>query len=332
MKKNRKKYLMKIISLALAVIILLPGMLVKAEDVTNDSTELGTDAVVIDTEADDDVVIEEDDVPYLSLGADLTDEMRSTVLELMGIDEADIGDYNISYVTISEEHKYLDSYISSSAIGKRSLSSVVIVKREKGSGINISTKNINYCTVGMYKNALVTMGIEDADIIVVGPMSISGTAALVGIFKAYTEMTGEEISEESIDTALNELVLTGQLNSTAGADSEQVEAMMAYLKQKVAEGALESEDSISKAIDEACDKFDVTLTNEEKSDLIDLLLKIKDLDLDVDKLLEQAKSIYDNLSKWGIDTSSADGIGAKIGQFFSNIFDSIKNFFANLFS
>ena len=39
----------------------------------------------------------------------------------------------------------------------------------------------------MYKNALVTAGIEDADIIVAGPKNISGTAALVGVFKAYQE-------------------------------------------------------------------------------------------------------------------------------------------------
>ena len=42
-------------------------------------------------------------------------------------------------------------------------SSVLVVKREQGNGINITTKNISYCTVGMYKNALITAGIHSAE-------------------------------------------------------------------------------------------------------------------------------------------------------------------------
>ena len=76
---------------------------------------------------------------------------------------------------------------------------------KKGSGIQISTKNISYCTVGMYKNALATAGLEDAEIIVAGPFPISGTAALIGALQAYSKMTGDEIKEESLDTAMNEL-------------------------------------------------------------------------------------------------------------------------------
>ena len=70
----------------------------------------------------------------------------------MGIDPANLGNYDVVYTTNAEEHQYLDSYISSSQIGSKSWSSVVIVKRDKGNGLNISTRNINYCTVGMYKN------------------------------------------------------------------------------------------------------------------------------------------------------------------------------------
>ena len=169
----------------------------------------------------DNVTIQADDKPYLALGADLTDAQKNTVLSLMGIDPANLGNYDVVYTTNAEEHQYLDSYISSSQIGSKSWSSVVIVKRDKGNGLNISTRNINYCTVGMYKNALTTAGITDADIIVAGPQEISGTAALVGVFKAYQEMTGETINADIIDASLNELVVTGQLEqSIAGLSDE----------------------------------------------------------------------------------------------------------------
>lgn len=317
-----KKMQKCLICLAMAAVMLFP------QTVWADSTR----DEVTPSETDDNVVIEKSDRPYLSLGADLTEEQRATVLELMGIANEELSDYDVSYVTNAEEHEYLDAYISANEIGTRAWSSVVIVKREKGNGIQISTKNINYCTIGMYKNALVTAGVADADIIVAGPKPISGTAALVGILKAYTDMTGKEISEKRIDTALNELVLTGELRSLEGVDQETVEQMVAYLKQKVAEGALTDENSISDAIEEASRDFDISLTDEQKSELIELLLKIKDLNLDVDTLIDQAKSIYDKLSEMGFDSSVKEGIGTKISTFFSELITSIKNFFSGLFS
>ena len=60
----------------------------------------------------------------------------------------------------------------------------------------------------MYKNALATAGVTDAKIIIAGPTGISGTAALVGIFKAYEEMTGEEIDEKTVDAVADERVTT----------------------------------------------------------------------------------------------------------------------------
>ncbi|WP_243005989.1 MULTISPECIES: DUF1002 domain-containing protein [unclassified Roseburia] len=292
--------------------------------------ESGADAdnpAAAEDKADDNVVIKESDKPYLALGADLSEEQKNTVLSLMGIDPAQLDNYDVVTVNNSEEHQYLDAYIPSSQIGSKSWSSVVIVKKDKGNGINISTKNISYCTVGMYKNALVTAGIEDADIIVAGPQNISGTAALVGVFKAYQEITGKELPQENVDTALNELVLTGQLESSTGADAESVEGLVAYLKQQMAENNLTDDASIRDAIDEAADKFDVALTEEQKEQLLDLLKKIGNLDLDVDSLVNQAKSIYDKIENLG-----ADGIFDKIGSFFSNLFSSIADFFKNLFN
>ena len=73
------------------------------------------------------------DKPYLSLGADLTEDQKATVLSLMGVDASQLDQYDVVYVTNSEEHSYLDSYIASSEIGSRSLSSVVLVKKDSGS-------------------------------------------------------------------------------------------------------------------------------------------------------------------------------------------------------
>ena len=291
------------------------------------STENVTGDVIVD-ENNDDVEIKKDDKPYLALGADLSDDQRNTVLSLMGIDPANLANYDVTYVTNAQEHQYLDSYVDSSKIGSKSWSSVVIVKRKKGNGLNISTNNITYCTVGMYKNALTTAGITDADIIVAGPKPISGTAALVGIFEAYEAMTGEEVQDNVVDAALNELVVTGELEaSIQGLTDQEVEEFIAYIKSLIAEKGLTDEKSINEAIDEACDKYGVTLSDDERQKIVDLLLKITSLGIDLSGLVDYAASLYNSFKNGG----SSSGIIASIGSFFGNIFSAIGEFFKNLF-
>ena len=291
------------------------------------STENVTGDVIVD-ENNDKVEIKKDDKPYLALGADLSDDQKNIVLSLMGIDPANLANYNVTYVTNAQEHQYLDSYVDSSKIGSKSWSSVVIVKRKKGNGLNISTNNITYCTVGMYKNALTTAGITDADIIVAGPKPISGTAALVGIFEAYEAMTGEAVQDNVVDAALNELVVTGELEaSIQGLTDQEVEEFSAYIKSLIAEKGLTDEKSINEAIDEACDKYGVTLSDDERQKIVDLLLKITSLGIDLSGLVDYAASLYNSFKNGG----SSSGIIASIGNFFGNIFSAIGEFFKNLF-
>ena len=291
------------------------------------STENVTGDVIVD-ENNDNVEIKKDDKPYLALGADLSDDQKNTVLSLMGIDPANLANYNVTYVTNAQEHQYLDSYVDSSKIGSKSWSSIVIVKRKKGNGLNISTNNITYCTVGMYKNALTTAGITDADIIVAGPKPISGTAALVGIFEAYEAMTGEAVQDNVVDAALNELVVTGELEaSIQGLTDQEVEEFIAYIKSLIAEKGLTDEKSINEAIDEACDKYGVTLSDDERQKIVDLLLKITSLGIDLSGLVDYAASLYNSFKNGG----SSSGIVASIGNFFGNIFSAIGEFFKNLF-
>ena len=154
------------------------------------------------------------------------------------------------------------------------------------------------------------------------PFPISGTAALVGAMKAYSDMTGEKVTEESMDTALNELVLTGDLAEKVG-DAEKAEELVAYLKQEVIEHKLSSEKEISEAIDRASEEFDISLSEAETVQLAELLQKIEKLDLNLESIKNQAQALYQKLSE--IDTKS---FFDKIVEFFR----SIINFFKGLFS
>ena len=66
---------------------------------------------------------------------------------------------------------------------------------------------------------------------VAGPYNISGTAALVGAIKSYENMTGETVSQENVDTATNELVVTGKLAESVG-DSDKAEQLVGAVKEQ----------------------------------------------------------------------------------------------------
>lgn len=258
--------------------------------------------------------------PYLSLGADLSTDQKSKVLELLDVDEKALDQYNIVTVTNADEHKYLDDYLDSSVIGTKALSSVLVEKRDKGEGIDVTTKNITYCTAGMYENALTTAGVTDATVTVAGPFNITGTAALVGAMNAYEDMTGEDISSESKDAATNELVVTSELADQFN-DSDKAEQFLALIKEKVLSDDAKSESDINDIIDECSKDLDITVTDDQKAQIAELMQKINKLDLNVNDLKEQASKIYDKLSEMDID---AQGIFAKIKMVLSSIFAALS--------
>ena len=301
MKKSR--IFRKFISMAL-VVAMVAVMILSPAAVSADST----DEALSDT--------------YVSLGANLTESERATVLGLLGLTESDLQNCTVIQVTNQEEHEYLDAYLSSSVIGDRAISSVKVVNKDKGNGITVETRNITYCTETMYQNALATAGLEDAEVTVAGPFNVSGTAGLIGAIKAYDTMTGKDTAEESVEAATQELVTTSELGQSMG-DQESAGTLVGAVKDKVVSEGLETEEEIRDAIEETADQMDISLTEDQIAKITELMDQIKDLDLDINALKEQAKGLYDKLESLDIDFSSAQGFFSRIGEFFSNLWDRI---------
>ena len=269
----------------------------------------------------------------VALGADLSAEQRAEVLELMGLTEETLAQCTVITITNDMEHRYLDQYIDSPVIGTKSLSSVILRKAEAGNGVLVTTKNINYCTTGMYRNALLTAGLEDTNVLVVGPSKISGTAALIGAVKAYEQISGEPVPDKVLDAAMNELITTGEL--AEGENSEEIEELVAFIKAKLAAGELNSDEDIQNAITEGENKFQVSLTDEEKEKILAVMHKIKELGLDPEKLLDQAQDLY---KKFGdelfqnAEEAVKQTISQSVTRFFSDLGNRVKDFFIRLFS
>lgn len=265
--------------------------------------------------------------PYLVLGQDLNDDQLATVLDLLGVKDPENykQNYNVYYTTNAEEHEHFDNYLSQSVIGTKAYSSILLTPGEKGSGIHVTTRNISYCTVEMYQNALITAGVSDVDLVVAGPTNISGTAALVSAMKAYSIMTGEELDDTSVDAANNEIVVTGELGEELG-DSDKAAELVAALKNELfADGKNVTEDDINEAIDKVCQELGITISDSLRQQIIDLMKKIANSNFDVSALKEQAKDLFNQISNLVNDVSGGDPQG-----FFSRIWNQIVAFIKNL--
>ena len=209
-------------------------------------------------------------------------------------------------------------------IGTRALSSVLIEKKDKGNGIKVTTSNITYCTTGMYQNALATAGVTDADVRVVGPFNISGTAALVGAMEAYSNMTGKTLKAENADAATEELVTTSDLGEAIG-DKEQAEELVGAVKEAVVSQDLSDPEEIEAVVDDAAKEMNIQLSDEDKQKIVSLMEKISSLDLDVDSLKEQAKDLYNKLESLdlNINQEQVKGFFDRIVNWCNNIWNSI---------
>ncbi len=288
--------------------------------------------------AEEEVELSSGDKPYISLGADLSANERVTVLSLFGLTEADLEDYDVVTVTNAEEHEYLDAYIPSSTIGTRALSSVVVWEAASGNGINVTTKNITYCTSGMYSNALATAGVTDANVIVAGPFAISGTAALIGAIEAYSVMADTTIEPDIIDGAVDEIVTTGELEESSG-NTEEIEGIIAYLKDEMDQVEDLTDEELDAEIVRVAAEFDVTLTDDEIATIRDLLRRLQGLNLDWDSISQQAHNLFDQLEENGFDLSNLN-LDIDLSNFSSStfvqtvrqIFDRFVDWFRNLFN
>lgn len=261
-------------------------------------------------------VFADSSAPYVAFGADLTPSQKQTVMDALGVTDEDLKNDTTLTVTNTDEHQYLDGKVSSSLIGTQALSSCMVQEAASGSGIKVTTQNISYCTPSMYENALATAGMKDATVTVAGPYNISGTAALVGAMKAYSAMTGKTVDQSQVSTASQELATTGQVAKDTG-EPDKTSELIAAVKSQTAGKNMDADD-IGKAVDKTANQLNLNLSAGDRQQVINLMVNLSKLDLNANDLAGQAKRVYQNavkdglnLSKYGISATKLQEIGAQ---------------------
>ncbi len=248
------------------------------------------------------------------LGADLTEEQIATVYRLFGVERGSVDELT---VTNAEERSYLKGFVDDKVIGKYAISCVYVELLEEGKGLSVETYNVTWCTSEMYKNALATAGVRDAKIIVAAPFEVSGTAALTGIYKAYEHITGDTLDETAKAVGTQELTITGELAEEIGnLDATEI---VTGLKEVLGETVKMSDEEIRQEIVRIAGEYNVTLSDRQIQQLIDLCRSLEGLD--ADSLKERVVEAQETIKKIGEAKDKAVGFYEKLSQFFSSASD-----------
>jgi uncharacterized protein YpuA (DUF1002 family) len=233
-----------------------------------------------------------DSFKVVSLGDDLTEEQKTNMLSIFNVGEEEA---EIILITNDDEKSYLDGIATSAQIGTRAISSAYIETMAEDSGLTVSTINLTWVNETMIANALTTAGIKDAKIIAAAPFNVSGTAALTGIIKGFEEATDTKLDVEATNAANMEMVTTGELGEDIG--QEEAAEFMSDLKEEIIKNDFTSTEDITSAIEKISSDYDVELSAAQIEQIIDVMQKISELDIDIDDITNQLKNISDKFSE-----------------------------------
>jgi uncharacterized protein YpuA (DUF1002 family) len=250
------------------------------------------------------------------IGADLTSEQVDSVYRMFGVTRGSVIELGM---TNAEERQALEGYVDSAIIGTRSISCVYVELLEEGSGMDVTTSNITWCTPEMYISALATAGVTDAKVIVAAPFEVSGTAALAGVYKAYEDMTGMKLDDLAKLVSTQELTITGELAEEIG--SMDSTSIVNDLKLMLNETEHMTDEEIRKEIIAIAAEYNVKLTDTQIRQLIDLCRSLEGLD--TNELTKRVEDVQSTLQK--VSDAKTKVVG--FVQTVKKVVTSIKSFF-----
>src|SRR5699024_8277565 len=166
----------------------------------------------------------------------------------------------------------------------------------------------------MYRNAVVTLGIEHASIEVASPIAVTGESALAGIYYSLEE-NGATISDESKELAQEELDTLATINSenegNRGYSADQLNVALADIKSAVADaGEGASKEDIQKIVDETLSNYKLqnVLSNNQVNLIVNYAVNLSKSDVVNSKsfrstlaslknsIVEQSKSTFKGMN------------------------------------
>lgn len=263
-------------------------------------------------------------VPIVVYGANLSAAEKETIQTALRVKE----EAEIDEVTVSGED--LVQYIKNSNASSRMYSSAKITRQEEGKGLIISIvtpENITEVTPEIYANAMITAGIEDAIVEIAAPKPVSGHSALVGIYKAYEVKTGEKLDIERTDVANEEMNVATSIAESSNISDERVAELLTSIKKVIAEQKPATREEVQKIVEEQLANLQINLSDQDRELLIDLMNRIRSLDIDFSKLSSQLSDLSKSFEEKIAPILKDEGFWNSVKNFFDKLIDSVSSWF-----
>lgn len=259
---------------------------VVVSDITEDTTETEE---VVEEETDDVKSVEAVSGNVVTLGENLTEEQRALMYEYFGVSPEEV---HTIIVTHADEVKYMEGIATAEQIGNTT-NSCSYVEPTKSGGIKVKTANLNYVTSEMIASTLTTAGMENCNVVAACPFEVSGTGALTGIIMAYESASGEVLDEGKKEAAMEEMILLGELAEYVG--EETATELMNIAKTEIIDKGITDPVEIGAIVDEVAADYGVTLTEEQRTQVIEVLQLISKYDYDLKALSNTLDSLNETV-------------------------------------
>ena len=238
-----------------------------------------------------------DSMKVVTLGADLSDEQKNTMMRYFNVDSSQV---QILTITNQDERDHLSAYVPLEQIGTRTVSCAYVKPTQSG-GIKVRTANLNWVTCNMIATSLSTSGVKNCEVVAPCPFEVSGTGALTGIQMAYETATGEQLDSTKKELATEEMVVTGTLADEVG--KNDATTVMNNSKMQVIKDNVQNVDDIYNIVINVAQENNVTLDSDQIDQIVNLLQQIAQQDYNYDDVKATLEQVNQNTS------GSSDEIG-----------------------
>ena len=231
-----------------------------------------------------------DGMKVVTLGADLSDAQKNTMLKYFKVDSSQV---QIIYVTNQDEKDHLSAYVPAEQIGSRTVSCAYVKPTQSG-GIKVRTANLNWVTCNMIASSLSTSGVKNCEVVAACPFEVSGTGALTGIQMAYETASGEKLDETKKQIATEEMVVTGNLASEVGQD--EATNVINQAKMQIIGDNVQNADDIYNIVYNIVNNNNISLTDDQINTIVNLLKQIAEQNYDYSEMQETLERVNDNVT------------------------------------
>ena len=231
-----------------------------------------------------------DSVKVVTLGADLTQDQKNTMMKYFNVDSNQV---QILTITNQDERDHLSAYVPLEQIGTRTVSCAYVKPTQSG-GIKVRTANLNWVTCNMIATSLSTSGVKNCEVVAACPFEVSGTGALTGIQMAYETATGEQLDSTKKELATEEMVVTGNLADEGG--KNDATTVMNNSKIQVIKDNVQNVDDIYNIVVNVAQQNNVNLDSDQINKIVELLKQIAQQEYNYDDVKATLEQVEQNTS------------------------------------